>query len=103
MTPDTSQGALGFSLDTPHEVIRLAFAKTAVGANEIASWADGQATDLSVLTEECLLPIHPDGVSPEWCHTQDEEPETFDDVAMVADAVSAGAGIGLLLMLLLLL
>ncbi len=103
VTPDTSQGALTFSLETPHEVIRLAFAKTAAGAHEIAGWTDGQATDLSILGEDGIPPVLPDCLSPKGCHTQDDDAEAFDDVAMVADAVSSGASIGLLFMLMLLL
>ncbi|MDA9865331.1 hypothetical protein N9C96_01505 [bacterium] len=98
VTPDTSAGALTFSLSSPHEVIRLAFAKTAAGAHEIAGWAEGQATDLAPLGEDGPPSVLPDCLSPKGCDSQEQDAdETDSDMSMVAEAVSSGVGIGLLL------
>lgn len=45
--PTIEDGQLMVNLDDPHEVIRLSFAKTAAGAEEIAGFAHGASVDLS--------------------------------------------------------
>ena len=82
------------TLDEPFEVVRLAFAKTEAGAQEIASWSDSAQLDL----ELPMIPPIPgadDGMD-------DEGDGTIDEFAMVAEAASMGGG-GIFLLLLLLL
>jgi len=97
VTPELSNGALEFALSSPHEVIRLSFAKTAAGAHEISQWSDGRATDLS---GETGLPVIPDcGIMKEGviCQgEQDAQTDGDDGFAMVAETIGAGSGIGLL-------
>lgn len=101
LSPGLEGGALTFSLDSSHEVIRLSFAKTAAGAHEIAGWSEGAASDLSGLGTP---PILPDGgpLKDDMIH-QDDDGIDADDLAMLADAVGAGGGMSLLLALLFLL
>ena len=98
VSPGLEDGALTFSLDTAHEVIRLSFAKTAAGAEEIAGWSQGAATDLS---GEAWPPVLPDcGPLKEGQICLDDESDSDDEFAMIADAISSGGGIGLLFALL---
>ncbi|MCU0855859.1 MAG: right-handed parallel beta-helix repeat-containing protein [Rhodobacteraceae bacterium] len=46
-----ADGDLAFRLDTPFELLRLAFARTAEGEEEIALWSDAPRIDLSVPEE----------------------------------------------------
>ena len=46
VTPTFDQGELSVTMDEPHEMIRLSFAKTAAGAEEIAGYAEGTGHDL---------------------------------------------------------
>lgn len=46
IVPRVGAGGVTVSLDQPDEVIRLAFAKTQAGAEEIASWSDGAMVEL---------------------------------------------------------
>lgn len=55
VTPTIENGQLMVNLDDPHEVIRLSFAKTAAGAEEIAGFADGTAVDLSGVEPQPML------------------------------------------------
>ena len=95
--PGVHGGGLSFALESPHEVVRLSFAKTEAGAAEISSWAQGPSTDLTAATGDTLpLPL---------CDTSydcglDEEPATTpSEFAMIADAASSGGALGLLLVL----
>lgn len=98
VSPVLEDGALTFSLDSAHEVIRLSFAKTAAGAEEIAGWSEGTATDLS---GEALPPILPDcGPLKDGQICQDEEGDLDDDLATMIEAISSGGGMGVLLALL---
>jgi hypothetical protein len=84
-------------LDTSHQIIRLAFAKTEAGAAEIAGWAEGAGFDL---TDDDLLPTLPP--VPEAASDEvDDEPDS--DLALLADAASGGGMLGLFLMLVFLL
>ncbi len=93
--PELDNGGLTVSLDSPHEVIRLAFAKTDAGAAEISSWAEGTGVDLSDVP--FLPPVDPKPMP------QDEDDELSDDLALLAEAAGGGGGFGLLFALLFLL
>lgn len=80
---------ISLSLDTPFEIVRLAFAKTDAGRDEIASWTSARPLDL-------LLPppIPPDPLP--------EDPdEADDDPDALADDGSDGMGFALALFALL--
>jgi|GEM_PF-3577620 len=94
--PEVSDGTLNVSLESPHEVIRLAIAKTDAGAEEIATWSTGPGTDMSDIA---LLPTVPPTAPP----AEDEDEFDSDDLALVAEAVGSGGGMSMLLALLLLL
>ena len=100
LTPALEGGEVTFTLGSPHEVVRLAFAKTADGAAEIAGWSDGRATDLS---GEALPPVLPgcgplkDGMI---CLDYSEGEDL--DLNALADAVGSGGGFALLLAMLML-
>lgn len=89
--PDALQGAVGLSLDDPHEIVRLAFAKTAAGAAEIAGWAGGDGTDL---TDFADLPQVPVSAIPD---EPDDDPQISEAMSLVADAAAGGLG-GLMLL-----
>jgi parallel beta-helix repeat protein len=73
MRPD---GGLGLRLDTPHELVRLAFAKTAQGAEELALLSDAPGIDLSaVLAQQAP----PDDLPPPVDDTPGEETEATDN------------------------
>ena len=82
------------SLNEPYEIIRLAFAKTDAGAEEIASWSDGTELDLELTVMPPPIPIGDE--------MDDEGDDAMDEFAMVAEAASMGGG-GIFLLLLLLL
>ena len=98
VSPVLENDALVFSLDSAHEVIRLSFAKTAAGAEEIAGWSEGTAIDLS---GDLLPPILPDcGPLKDGQICQDDDSNLDEDIAMIAEAISAGGGMGMLFALL---
>ncbi len=94
---DISQSDDGImvTLDEDFGVVRLAFAKTEAGAEEIASWSEGNELDLEVPT---VIPILP---SIEILADTEEEHDFGDDLALVAEATSFGGGLLFLLLLLL--
>ena len=95
-TADVEQqgDAVTVTLDEPFEIIRLAFAKTDAGAEEIASWSDGTELDLEIPIMPPPIPVD-DGMD-------EEGDDALDEFAMVAEAASmSGGGIFLLLLLLL--
>jgi len=47
LVPEFDGSSLTVGIDAPNAVIRLSFAKTAAGAQEIASWSDGPLTELA--------------------------------------------------------
>lgn len=47
LVPEFDGTTLKIGVSAPHEVIRLCFAKTPVGAQEIAGWSDGPMTELA--------------------------------------------------------
>ncbi len=100
VAPELADGALTFTLDTPHEVIRLSFAKTAAGAHEIAGWSEGSATDLSGLETPPILPGSDPLKDGMLHHDEDEDDLTAEELAMLAEAVGAGGGMSLILALL---
>ena len=46
------EGALALRFDTPYELVRLAFARTAEGEEEISLWSDAPQIDLALLAQE---------------------------------------------------
>lgn len=99
--PELDGGALTFTLGSAHEVIRLAFAKTAAGAHEIAGWSDGKATDLGGAGLPPTLP-HCDPIKPGHLCQDDDDDTLADDLAALAEALGTGGGLGMLLALLML-
>jgi hypothetical protein len=107
MRPD---GGLGLRLDTPHEIVRLAFAKTAQGAEEISLWSDAPRIDLSVFAQQAPppddLPVadgpsDSDAVPQTNADEQDDDDDEDDDggsSSLFGGELVAGLGILLLLM-----
>ncbi len=95
VTPDVSGGTLNFTLGSAHEIIRLSFAKTAAGADEIAGWSEGRATDLSGDGLPPALPSCDPIKAGILCQHEDET--TGNDLAALAEALGAGSGLSLLL------
>ncbi|MXQ09474.1 hypothetical protein GQ651_16630 [Alphaproteobacteria bacterium GH1-50] len=98
-SPTATENGLSFSLDSPHEVIRLAFAKTEAGATEISSWSTGTPTELSEENPYDGLPLLPCADQAGALPMESHELESNAALLMV-DAASGGSGIGLLLLLL---
>ena len=82
VTPTLTADGLGLALKSPHEIVRLAFAKTAAGEAEIAGWSDAPALDLDP------LPL------PEVDATAEIPPDPDDSDPDMAEAVAAAAGGG---------
>jgi hypothetical protein len=55
VVPTIEDGQLTITLDDPHEVIRLSFAKTAAGAEEIAGFAQGPVVGLDGVSADPML------------------------------------------------
>lgn len=97
--PELVDGALDFTLDSGHEVVRLAFAKTAAGAAEIASWSSGDATDLAALSPGDLPTC--DLTKPDMiCNDGEDDDLLSEELAFFAESAGSGGAIGLLLALL---
>lgn len=100
VTPVFDGETLAVSLTSPHEVIRLSFAKTAAGAHEIAGWSDGRATDLSGDFGVPVIPecgIMKDGILCQHGFDKDADDADQDDgFAVMAEAIGAGAGVSVL-------
>ena len=101
--PVLSGDDLTFTLGSAHEVIRLSFAKTAAGADEIAGWSEGAATDLSGLGLPPVLPDCGPLKSGMICQAEADEAEASSDIALLAEALGTGSGLSMLLALLLML
>ncbi len=72
ITPKLTEDGLVVSISEPYEVVRLAFAKTAAGAEEIASWS--LAPEIQPL--EFDIPVVQVDTFPD---TEEEPDEVFDD------------------------
>ena len=72
ITPKLTEDGLVVSISEPYEVVRLAFAKTAVGAEEIASWS--LAPEIQPL--EFDIPVVQVDTFPD---TEEEPDDVFDD------------------------
>lgn len=100
--PTIEDGQLMVNLDDPHEVIRLSFAKTAAGAEEIAGFAHGASVDLSGV-EAMLMRADAYGDLPMVDFQpldEDALPEDQDDLQIGDSAFSeAGMAVGLALLL----
>lgn len=57
VTPTVDGDSVTVALDDPHEVIRLSFAKTAAGAEEIAAFSQGEGVDLTHLVDADPDPV----------------------------------------------
>ncbi|MEM9709384.1 MAG: hypothetical protein AAF871_11385 [Pseudomonadota bacterium] len=92
LTPEVSTDGISVSLDNPHDIIRLAFAKTPAGEADIESWADGSKVELE---GDLPLPVT-DPV------TDDPLPDIDDgeEAASAMEAGGVGGGVGALLALL---
>lgn len=97
VTPTIEDGQLTVTLDDPHEVIRLSFAKTNAGAEEIAGFAHGAAVDLSGVAPQ-PMPMDAYGDLP----TVDFQPldedglaDDPDDLDAMDDSGFAGSGMAM--------
>jgi hypothetical protein len=95
--PGVHDGALSFALESPHEVVRLSFAKTDAGVADISGWAEGPSTDLTAAIGDALPLPHCD--LSDDCILDEEQVSTPSEFAMIADATSSGGVLGLLLAL----
>ncbi|MDD9978059.1 MAG: hypothetical protein OXQ30_10070 [Boseongicola sp.] len=88
--PDVTSDAVKFALTSPHEVVRLAFAKSDAGWEEISQWAAGVGESLTD------GPILPEVVSSGDIGDDTDAEEPALDIELIADAIGTG-GAGLLL------
>ncbi len=106
MRPD---GGLGLRIDTPHEIVRLAFSKSAQGAEEISLWSEAPRIDLSVFAQQTLppddLPVGDDpsgSDAPPQAKADDQDDDDDDDADDGGNGLLSGeliAGLGVLLLL----
>ncbi|MEM0945782.1 MAG: hypothetical protein AAGK37_00120 [Pseudomonadota bacterium] len=90
---------LTVALDAPHEIVRIAFAKTAEGAAEIETWSDGDGQNLEAQAILEDLPVVPEPPIVEDDNQEDGEGDGLGDDG--GGGGSALAAFGLLPLLLL--
>lgn len=103
VTPTIENGQLTVNLDDPHEVIRLSFAKTAAGAEEIAGFAQGTPVDLSdVAPQPMLMNAYGDFPAVDFQPLdEDDVADDQDDLDAMDDGGMGGSGMAIGLALLL--
>ncbi|OYU17263.1 MAG: hypothetical protein CFE34_16665 [Rhodobacteraceae bacterium PARR1] len=95
VVPTIEDGQLTVNLDDPHEVIRLSFAKTAAGAEEIAGFAHGPAVDLDGV-QPMLMDAHGDFPAVDFQPLDDDDmADDADDLNQMDDSGFAGSGMAM--------
>ena len=97
VVPTIEDGQLTVQLDDPPEVIRLSFAKTDAGAQEIAGFADGPAVDLDgVHAVPMLMDAYGDLPAVDFQPMDDDDlNDDEDDLSQMDEAGFAGSGMAL--------
>ncbi|MEL6643200.1 MAG: hypothetical protein AAFQ79_04635 [Pseudomonadota bacterium] len=95
LKPQVTGDGIVLSLEDPHDIIRLAFAKTARGEREIAKWSDAKAVDLDPLP---IAQVDDTATAPDPIDSDTEISEAVSETAGMG-----GGGIGAIMLLVLLL
>ena len=94
-----TEDGVSVTLNAPHEVVRLAFAKTPAGAAEIAGWSEGPALEL--VKAEVLPEAGGGSLAATDPSATEAEPAPEDDDGLFADLGTAVSVLSLLPLLLL--
>ena len=91
ITPEFTEDGLVLNISSPHEIIRLAFAKTDEGAEEISAWSQAPG-----ITPQDLI------IDESWDNSNYPDPQDDDDSDSDAiDIDDGGMGFGAIFLLLL--